>query len=204
MNMQCHNKCKLCEREEDNNHVFQCPKRGTWRAEFIDKLRRHLNGHRTAADIQTAIVRNMTAWLNMAAEPAMNSCQNRIGWGGFFRGFIAVEFSEGQEHLYRYQELPSKKFSGALWAQRLIEFMWQESQMLWKERCKEVHEEAGHRQSARELQEARVKIRSMYANKGQLLAADRDLLPGRVEEQLAQEPHQIVQFVRTTYDIFQF
>ena len=91
-----------------------------------------------------------------------------------------------------------------LWAQKLIEFQWEESQKLWKSRCDIVHKEEGHRASARELHEAKIKLKAMYSNKGKLLQADRDLLPGTAEEQLAKHPHQILRFVKHTEDIFKF
>ena len=44
----------------------------------------------------------------------------------------------------------------------------------------------------------------MYSNKHQLLAADQDLLPGTVEQQLAKPPRLVIRFVNTTEDIFKF
>lgn len=115
-----------------------------------------------------------------------------------------MEFSELQEQFYRDQHLDGREFSGSLWSQRLIEFLWREAHILWKTRNKQVHDEDGHKQSARELEEAKTKLRAMYANKQALQAIDQDLLPGRVEEMLTRNPSQIIAFVSSTYEIFKF
>jgi hypothetical protein len=201
---QSHDRCKLCNQTETNDHLFQCPERGQWRAEFLVKLRKHLTSFRTAADIKTTIIANMTAWLNGEAGTAEYSFQDRIGWRCFIRGFVSVGFSEAQEALYRHQKLSQKEFSGSLWSQRLVEFLWHETLALWKTRCNEVHVAKGHRQSERELHEARIKVRNMYANKAKLLSTDRALLPGNVDQQLARRPHQIISFANTNFELVEF
>ena len=155
---QSHDECKLCKTSEIYDHLFLCPQRGIWRAEFLDKLRKHLDGFRTAADIRTTIMKNVKGWLNGDTKPMEHSVQDGIGWRGFIRGYISVEFSEMQERFYRDQHLCVRDFSGVLWSQRLIEFLWREAHCLWKARNKQVHDEDGHKQSARELEEARIKI----------------------------------------------
>ena len=201
---QSHDECKLCKHSETNDHLFQCPQRGIWRADFLDKLRKHLDGFRTAADIRTTILKNVKGWLNGDTIPVEHSVQDGIGWRGFIRGFVSVEFSKLQDQFYRDQHLSAREYSGALWSQRLIEFLWREIHILWKACNKQVHDEAGHKQSARELEEARIKLRAMYARKQELLAADQDLLPGTVAERLALAPSQIIAFVSTTIDTFKF
>ena len=36
---QCHDECKLSKHSETNDYLFQCPQRGIWRADFLDKLK---------------------------------------------------------------------------------------------------------------------------------------------------------------------
>ena len=146
----------------------------------------------------------MKEWLDETEGPANYSVQAHIGWRYFFRGFISSEFTAIQEKFFRQQHLPKKEFSGLVWAQKLIQFLWQETQKLWKERCNQVHDEHGHRLSAQRLEEAKTTIRAMYSNKLSLLSADRDLLPGTAEDQLAKSPKQIINFVDTTYAIYEF
>lgn len=151
-----------------------------------------------------AILKNVQGWINGGTEPTELSVQNQIRWGGFMRGFISVEFSTLQEKFYRDQHLDTKKFSGTLWSQRLIEFVWKEAQTLWKARNREVHDEEGHQQSARELEEAKVKIRAMYSSKQHLRAVDQSILPGTAAQQLARNPRKIITFAATTYETFKF
>ena len=196
------NGCHLCGQPETDNHVFQCPQRNQWKTKFLAALRCHLEKWRTAADIRSLIIHNLSEWLHnntdMRASP-----QDAIGWACFFRGYIATDLTKAQSRFYQMQELDRKKFNGTLWAQRLIEFTWTHTQAVWKSRSQQVHDRDDSQRIARDHQEALNRTRAMYAVREDLLADDRALLDVPLSERLQQRPASLIDWANNTYGVIQ-
>ena len=72
------------------------------------------------------------------------------------------------------------------WAVALIEFFMTEQHKLWKQ-CNDnhhAHEEMGV--SGKKVRDAIGKARAMYAMKDRMLAVDRDILAGTLEDRIAE------------------
>ena len=80
------NECHLCGLPETVEHLYQCPQRETWQAEFVKALDNLLCQECTDPCLRADIIQGTTEWLN-EEEPTTDLA---IGWDAFLRGYVVI------------------------------------------------------------------------------------------------------------------
>jgi hypothetical protein len=114
------------------------------------------------------------------------------------KGYIPNDWTSRQEAFYR--RLLQKGYTGEQWTRKLIEFLWTQSNTLWKDRCAAVHapgEESPDNSSARTRQAAQTRVELAYAHAPLMLAHDRRVLDVPLEERLQSRTSELLAWVKT-------
>ena len=142
--------CPTCANRtlETTQHLFHCPCRQAWRAEFNHGLRTSLRIFHTSTDLTNEILTNCDDWLH-SRPPSISSPQNNIGWEQFLYGFIPVEWVNQQSlYLSTLIQAPDR-YTGDSWAAQLVDYLWTFMQALWKQRCDDLHARTAHQPGSR-------------------------------------------------------
>jgi hypothetical protein len=181
--------CKRCGMEEDYDHLLQCPQRDDWRHQFSDRLAAFLRKQDTAPELRTVICGGLQEWLRGTPQEHLTKRQSfkaTLSWHHAARGYFNKGLSKAQDRYYRMLEAqhqreapesPKPKFrssdgyTGHRWMTKLIRFIWQDIQGLWKQRNVEVHGEG--RQSEKERENLERTVDTLYNTSTALCQHDR-------------------------------
>jgi hypothetical protein len=172
--------CPSCDVEiETPHHLFCCPKpeRQQITAECVKRIQDICSQSTTRQDPPAAIAFSLKYWTsNPTRQPphaqvvsadlrAALQAQAAIGWGNFFKGFIAKDL---QRLVNATREQPLNQFEQIRWTCEVIQPLWTGEHDHWKQRNKDRHghspEEEANIKRERLLQRAR----DLYELKTQL------------------------------------
>jgi hypothetical protein len=168
-------KCPSCDcAVETPKHMFCCPKaeRQQITTDCIKQITEVCTKWNTTSDLIKEVERSLQFWIahpknvppyahviNQELRDALQD-QSRIGWGHFFKGFIAVKF---QKLINQPREPPLNKFEQIKWTCEVIKPIWRSEHEHWTHRNKDRH---GHTQE----EEANIKRERVLQRAHELFA----------------------------------
>ena len=182
--------CPFCgHHSETNDHLFQCPQRNQWRAEFKDKLSTFLVSQQTKPELTTCILRGVDRAFdpkaNQHRQVHQHDGQQDIGWHRLMRGFVSAHFSRVQEgYLVAINNNGRRKWTANEWQIRLIRFIWTEMQSLWKARSDIVHRRTELHASLQDRIRAEARVTVLYQQQSSVGYLDQDIFGMPLVERL--------------------
>ena len=189
--------CVLCNQPESQTHIFLCQHdtRQKWRHQTITNLDKFLTKQNTAPAIKDRIKNGLDAWLHGRPTNVQNDPQSSIGWESFFYGYIAAEWGHEQQR-YLHKNKKSDKDSAYTWAMKLIQFLWQQSHIIWLQRNNDVHGDSeDSKQSTLKSCEAR--LRAVYSLQDEVSYYDKQIFSKSIDEMLRLPIRQIHKWLKT-------
>jgi hypothetical protein len=140
--------CALCGQDETVDHLFCCPCRIAFHAQFVTQLQAKLQELRTPPDITQLILDNISKNIHTPDHiPPDPHPQTNIGWLMFRRGFISKHFSSNTPRH---------------WTNQMASFLLSNAHDLWTARCNENNLSRTERESAHVKNRMRAKIEELY------------------------------------------
>jgi hypothetical protein len=177
--------------EEDYDHLIRCPQRQPWRDSFCSTLNDYLKKQDTAPELRRLIREGLREWMNSVPDNLIQydqSTNTKISWHHAVRGYFNKGIARAQERHYRVLEQRHRQmvphavrpkfrrkdgYTGQRWMAKLIRFIWQEIQSLWKARNVEVHGEG--LQSEKEREALELTVDTLYNTSSSLCQHDKIL-----------------------------
>ena len=182
--------CARCQYEhEDRDHIIKCPSSDIWFKNLILQLQMKMKMLQTEPALQSLFLQGLKAWRNINTLPVSHlprelrevlQEQDNIGWRQIFNGRISSKWARIQEQFETTHNLPNQR-----WGSKIMEVIWQQWDVLWKERNDIQH---GTDPASRRLirtQQALTELRHIYNRKHLYVPSDRNLLFETYEEHAA-------------------
>jgi ribonuclease HI len=204
--------CPLCSNElEDNMHLFTCTDAKQERLQqdlllYVAKQQHDKEMPDIAKLLEWALSNcvNDDKWLvdkthypeelHRAIED-----QNAIGWNQIYRGRISIEFSNAQEHFYRWQQLPETTHNGHKWTRGLIHKIWETMLSLWHNRNTIKFDKDTQRQTQNMQKQLQALAQHCYSQAHILSATDRkQLFQKTLEDRLKDNPRTLQAWITNT------
>jgi exonuclease III len=206
-------KCPTCPHpREDDNHLHSCPSRPHIESsnKTLTKLRAILVQQQTHKHLQRILLSAITHMFSGSVvhfPPEQISvmgprfvtlvrAQSAIGWDQLFRGKFSICWGQIQDvHLRTRPHVTKTKLQGHLWTKKIVGVLWDDLYNKWSLRNQALHGHTPGEISEHAQRLLHLKVRALYDQQPNMLAADRDVLSTPLDERLQQPPAQIQAFL---------
>lgn len=133
------------------------------------------------------------AWLSDRPNRRPHKTQDTIGWESFLYGYIAADWRH-QQSKYTHKQQTNKQ-TGYTWTMKIIQFIWQQTNLIWTQRNKDTHDKTSAQAKAHELRNIKIRLRVVYLLRDGVRHYDKRIFDTNIDEMMLRHPKQLIKWL---------